>query len=52
LFKLESTIKSKDIYDKVRGFLDKKNIPFNNIISCAADEALNMMGKKVVVFSL
>ncbi|KFM63571.1 SCAN domain-containing protein 3, partial [Stegodyphus mimosarum] len=44
--RLESTTTSKDIYNKLKNYLDVNNIPMKNITSCAADSALNMMGKK------
>lgn len=43
---LESTTTSKDIYSKLKNYLDVNNIPMKNITSCAADGAPNMMGKK------
>ncbi|XP_071042039.1 SCAN domain-containing protein 3-like [Parasteatoda tepidariorum] len=44
--RLESTTTSKDIYNKLKNYLDVNNIPMKNITSCAADGAPNMMGKK------
>ncbi|XP_071042653.1 protein FAM200A-like [Parasteatoda tepidariorum] len=44
--RLESTTTSKDIYNKLKTYLDVNNIPMKNITSCAADGAPNMMGKK------
>ena len=43
---LESTTTAKDIYNKLKNYLDVKNIPIKIITSCAADGAPNMMGKK------
>ena len=42
---LETTTIAIDIYKKVKTYLDK-HIPMKNIISCAADGAPVMMGKK------
>ncbi|CAK9816162.1 SCAN domain-containing protein 3 [Anthophora plagiata] len=44
--RLESTTTSKDIYNKLKNYLDVNDIPMKNITSCAADSANNMMGKK------
>ncbi|CAH2108909.1 unnamed protein product [Euphydryas editha] len=44
--RLESTTTSKDIYNKLKNYLDVNDIPMKNITSCAADGAPNMMGKK------
>ncbi|XP_067126888.1 SCAN domain-containing protein 3-like [Centruroides vittatus] len=43
---LESTTKSRDIYNIFKCYLDDNEIPMKNVISCAADGAPNMMGKK------
>ncbi|GFT75634.1 SCAN domain-containing protein 3 [Nephila pilipes] len=42
---LESTT-SKDIYNKLKNYLDVNDIEMKNITSCAADGVPNMMGKK------
>ncbi|GFT80332.1 SCAN domain-containing protein 3 [Nephila pilipes] len=44
--RLESTTTSKDIYNKLRNYLDVSDILMKNITSCAADRPPNMMGKK------
>ncbi|GFT97099.1 protein ZBED8 [Trichonephila clavipes] len=44
--RLESTTTSKDIFNKLKNYLDANDIPMKNITSCAADGAPNMMGKK------
>ncbi|GFT17697.1 SCAN domain-containing protein 3 [Trichonephila clavipes] len=44
--RLESTTASKDIFNKLKIYLDVNDIPRKNITSCAADDAPNMMGKK------
>ncbi|XP_053990031.1 protein FAM200C-like, partial [Hylaeus volcanicus] len=44
--RLESTTTSKDIYNKLKNYLDVNDIPMKNITSYAADGAPNMMGKK------
>ncbi|GFU23368.1 SCAN domain-containing protein 3 [Trichonephila clavipes] len=44
--RLESTTTSKDIFNKLKNYLDVNDIPMKNITSCAADGAPNMMGKK------
>ncbi|GFV94966.1 zinc finger BED domain-containing protein 5 [Trichonephila clavipes] len=44
--RLESTTTSKDIFNKLKNYLDVNDIPMQNRISCAADGALNVMGKK------
>ena len=41
-----------DIYKKLKTYLDDKQIPVENIISCAADGAPVMMGKKNGVLKL
>lgn len=43
---LESTTTSKDIYNKLKDYLNVNDISMQNITSCAADGAPNMMGKK------
>ncbi|GFW51603.1 SCAN domain-containing protein 3 [Trichonephila clavipes] len=43
---LESTTTSKDIFNKLKIYLDVNDIPMKNISSCAADGAPSMMGKK------
>ncbi|XP_067135806.1 protein FAM200C-like [Centruroides vittatus] len=43
---LESTTTFKDIYSKLKYYLDVNNIPMENITSCAVDDAPNIMGKK------
>ncbi|XP_067137758.1 protein FAM200C-like [Centruroides vittatus] len=43
---LERTTKSRDIYNIFKCYLDDNEIPMKNVISCAADGAPNMMGKK------
>ncbi|XP_042896349.1 SCAN domain-containing protein 3-like [Parasteatoda tepidariorum] len=44
--RLESITTSKDIYNKLKNYLDVNNIPMKNITSCAADGAPKMMVKK------
>ncbi|KFM82725.1 SCAN domain-containing protein 3, partial [Stegodyphus mimosarum] len=44
--RLESITTSKDIYNKLKNYLDVNNIPMKNITSCAADGVPSMMGKK------
>ncbi|GFV21807.1 protein ZBED8 [Trichonephila clavipes] len=44
--RLESTTTFKDIFNKLKNYLDVNDIPMKNITSCAADGAPNMMGKK------
>ena len=43
---LETTTTATDIYNKLKHYLDVKNITMENITSCAADSAPVMMGKK------
>lgn len=43
---LETTTTAIDIYNKLKIYLDKNQIPMKNITSCAADGAPSMMGKK------
>ncbi|CAB4061359.1 unnamed protein product [Lepeophtheirus salmonis] len=43
---LETTTSAADIYSKLINYLRVNNIPMENIISCAADGAPVMMGKK------
>lgn len=43
---LETTTTAKDVYNKLKTYLDENKIPLTNIASCAADGAPNMMGKK------
>ncbi|GFS78132.1 SCAN domain-containing protein 3 [Nephila pilipes] len=43
---LESITTSKDIYNKLKTYLDANNVPMKNITSCAADSAPNRMGNK------
>ncbi|XP_042212816.1 zinc finger MYM-type protein 6-like, partial [Homarus americanus] len=49
---LETTTIAIDIYKKLKTYLDDKQIPMENIISCAADGAPVMMGKKNGVLKL
>ena len=49
---LETTTIAIDIYKKLKTYLDDKQIPVENIISCAADGAPVMMGKKNGVLKL
>ena len=49
---LETTTIAVDIYKKLKTYLDDKQIPVENIISCAADGAPVMMGKKNGVLKL
>ncbi|GFS60408.1 SCAN domain-containing protein 3 [Trichonephila clavipes] len=44
--RLKSTTTFKDIFNKLKNYLDVNDIPMKNITSCAADGAPNMMGKK------
>ncbi|GFX32885.1 protein FAM200A [Trichonephila clavipes] len=44
--RIESPTTSKDIFNKLKNYLDVNDIPMKNITSCAADGAPNMMGKK------
>ncbi|GFW51691.1 SCAN domain-containing protein 3 [Trichonephila clavipes] len=44
--RLESTTTSKDIFNKLKNYLDVNDIPMKNITSCAADGTPNMMAKK------
>ncbi|GFT00848.1 protein ZBED8 [Trichonephila clavipes] len=44
--RLEGTTTFKDIFNKLKNYLDINDIPMKNITSCAADGATNMMGKK------
>ncbi|CAK9796312.1 Protein ZBED8 [Anthophora quadrimaculata] len=44
--KLQSTTRSIDIYNIFKEYLNVKSIPIQNVTSCAADGAPNMMGKK------
>ncbi|GFX56470.1 SCAN domain-containing protein 3 [Trichonephila clavipes] len=44
--RLENTITSKDIFNKLKNYLDVNDIPMKNITSCAADGAPNRMSKK------
>jgi len=41
----ESTTTTEAIYSKPKNYLHVNNIPMENIISCAADCASNIMGK-------
>ena len=43
---LETTTTSTDIYNRLESYFDVKNIPMDDITSCAADGAPVMMGKK------
>ena len=43
---LETTTTATDIYNKLKHYLNVKNIPMENITYCAADGAPVMMGKK------
>jgi len=43
---LETTTCAVDIYSKLNNYLDENEIPKTNIVSCAADGAPAMMGKK------
>ncbi|GFQ96379.1 SCAN domain-containing protein 3 [Trichonephila clavata] len=43
---LQSTTTSKDIYNKLKTYLEANNIPVKNITSYAADGAPKMMKKK------
>ena len=49
---LQTTITAKDIYNIVKKFMTDNNIPFNNLISVAADGAPNMMGSNKGVVKL
>ena len=42
----ETTVTTVDIYSKLKNYLDSNKIPIQNIVSCAADGAPAMMGKK------
>ena len=42
----ETTTTATDIYNKLKHYLDVKNITMENMSSCAADSAPVMMGKK------
>ncbi|KAG0439029.1 SCAN domain-containing protein 3 [Dictyocoela muelleri] len=42
---LESTTTAKDIFKKLKDYLEVNNIPIMNISSCVSDGAPNMMGK-------
>ncbi|XP_071747458.1 SCAN domain-containing protein 3-like [Lepeophtheirus salmonis] len=44
---LETTTIAADIYGKLTNYLIVNNIPMENIISCAADGAPTMIGKKI-----
>ncbi|XP_026475458.1 protein ZBED8-like [Ctenocephalides felis] len=44
--RLEGTTKSQDIYNKLKNYLELKNISMKYITSCAVDGAPNMMAKK------
>ena len=43
---LETTTTAKDIYNKLKDYLNANEIPKENLLSCAADGAPTMMGKK------
>ena len=43
---LQTTTIAIDIFKKLKTYLDDKHIPMENIISCVADGAPVMMGKK------
>ena len=47
---LETTTCAVDIYSKLNNYLDENEIPKTNIVSCAADGAPAMMGKKDRMF--
>ena len=49
---LQTTITAKDIYNVVKKFMTDNDIPFNNLISVAADGAPNMMGSYKGVLKL
>ena len=43
---LETTTSTADIYGILKNYLHVNNIPIENIASCAADGAPDMMGKR------
>ncbi|XP_036366092.1 SCAN domain-containing protein 3-like [Octopus sinensis] len=43
---LETTINAKDIQSTLKHYLDENKMPKENILSCMADGAPDMMGKK------
>ena len=47
---LETTTTATDIYNKLENYLDVKNIPLEDITSCATDGAPVMMGKQKWLF--
>ena len=49
---LQTTTTAKDIYNVVKKFMTDNGIPFNNLISVAADGAPNMMGSYKGVLKL
>ena len=49
---LQTTTTAKDIYNVVKKFMTDNGIPFNNLISVAADGAPNMMGSNKGVLKL
>ena len=49
---LQTITTAKDIYNVVKKFMIDNEIPFNNLISVAADGAPNMMGRKKEVLKL
>jgi hypothetical protein len=44
--KLEGSTTARDIFNILKNYLDSNKIPIENITSCAADGAPNMMGKR------
>ena len=44
---LDITAIATDLYNKLKHYLDVNNTPMENIISCVADGAPVMMGKKM-----
>ncbi|KAL4712145.1 hypothetical protein ACJJTC_011006 [Scirpophaga incertulas] len=44
--KLEGSTTARDIFTKLKNYMDINKIPMENVTSCAADGAPNMMGKR------